>query len=255
MFKVHVELFRMRVFELIEKADRGDWRSALYDYMMMTAIVVSLIPLAFKVEPPIFRVTDYITAIIFIADYLLRWATADYKFKKAGIRSFLRYPFSLMAIIDLLSVLPSLSIVHSGFQVLRVLRLFRAMRVLRVFKAMRYSRTFKIIGEVLVSSRESLIAVGTLAVGYIIVSALVIFTVEPESFGNFFDAIYWATVSLTTGGYGDIYPVTTIGRFVTMISSIFGIAIVALPAGIITAEYMNELSNNQSKNAGSEKKQ
>ena len=73
------------------------------------------------------------------------------------------------------------------------------------------------------------------------VSALVVFNVEPDSFSNFFDAVYWATVSLTTVGYGDIYPVTTIGRIITMLSSIFGIAIVALPAGIITAGYMNEL--------------
>ena len=242
MFKVHVELIRMRIFELIEKADRGDWRSALYDYMMMASIILSLVPLAFKVEPRFFRITDQITAIIFIVDYFLRWATADHKFKKAGIRSFLRYPFSFMAIIDLLSILPSISIVHQGFQVLRILRLFRAMRVFRVFKAMRYSRTFEIIGHVLESSRESLIAVGTLAVCYILISALVIFTVEPDSFNTFFDAVYWATISLTTVGYGDIYPVTTTGRIVTMVSSIFGIAVVALPAGIITAEYMNELA-------------
>ena len=74
-------------------------------------------------------------------------------------------------------------------------------------------------------------------------SALVIFNVEPESFNTFFDAIYWATVSLTTMGYGDIYPVTTLGRIVTMVSSIFGIAIIALPAGIITAGFMEQLSS------------
>ena len=77
------------------------------------------------------------------------------------------------------------------------------------------------------------------------ISALVIFNVEPESFNNFFDAIYWATVSLTTVGYGDIYPVTTLGRVITMISSVFGIAIVALPAGIITAGYMTEIEKNK----------
>ena len=74
------------------------------------------------------------------------------------------------------------------------------------------------------------------------ISALVIFNVEPESFNSFFDAIYWATVSLTTMGYGDIYPVTTIGRIVTMVSSVFGIAIIALPSGIITAGYMDEIN-------------
>ena len=65
---------------------------------------------------------------------------------------------------------------------------------------------------------------------------------EPDSFDTFFDAVYWATVSLTTVGYGDIYPVTGIGRVVTMLSSIFGIAIIAMPSGIITAGFMEELS-------------
>ena len=105
----------------------------------------------------------------------------------------------------------------------------------------RYSKSVRIIVSVFKKSKESLIAVGTLAIAYIIISALIVFNVEPESFNTFFDAIYWATVSLTTVGYGDIYPVPTIGRIVTMISSVFGIAIVALPAGIITAGYMNEI--------------
>ena len=80
--------------------------------------------------------------------------------------------------------------------------------------------------------------------GYIIISAIVIFNVEPDSFENFFDAVYWSTVSLTTVGYGDIYPVTALGRTVAMISSFFGIAIVALPAGIVTAEYIKTLNVN-----------
>ena len=80
-----------------------------------------------------------------------------------------------------------------------------------------------------------------MAVAYILISALVIYNVEPESFATFFDAIYWATISLTTVGYGDIYPVTTIGRIVTMISSAFGIAIIALPSGVITAGYLAEI--------------
>ena len=89
----------------------------------------------------------------------------------------------------------------------------------------------------------------TLALGYIVVSALIVFNVEGDSFGTFFDAIYWATVSLTTVGYGDIYPVTTAGRIITMISSIFGIAIVALPAGIITAGYMDALNEEKDSKA------
>lgn len=95
------------------------------------------------------------------------------------------------------------------------------------------------------NSKDALIAVCTFAVGYILVSALIIFNVEGDSFETFFDAIYWATVSLTTVGYGDIYQITTAGRIVTMISSFFGIAVVALPAGIITAGYMDALNDDQ----------
>lgn len=232
---------RKRIFEIIEKPKAEDKLSSVYDYFMMIAIAFSLLPLAFKQESIVFNIIDKITVVIFIIDYALRWLTADYKFEKKSIISFLRYPFSFMAMIDLLSILPSLTIVNSGFKVLRVLRMIRAMRVLRIFKIVRYSKSFEIIGNVIKKSKESLIAVCILAVGYIVISALVIFNVEPESFNSFFDAIYWATVSLTTVGYGDIYPVTTLGRIITMVSSVFGIAIVALPAGIITAGYMSEV--------------
>lgn len=77
------------------------------------------------------------------------------------------------------------------------------------------------------------------------ISALIIFNVEPDTFDTFFDAVYWATVSLTTVGYGDIYPVTVVGRTIAMLSSFFGIAIVALPAGVVTAEYMNSFKENE----------
>lgn len=232
---------RERIFQIIEKSDGEDKPSRIYDTLMLVSIVASLIPLAFKTENTIFFVIDKAAMVVFVIDYLLRWATADYKFEQKGIVPFLKYPFSPMAIIDLLSILPSLSIINNGFKALRVLRMIRTFRVFRVLKVVRYSKSFQIIGNVVRSSKDSLIAVGVLAVGYIVVSALVIFNVEPDSFNNFFEAVYWATVSLTTVGYGDIYPVSTLGRIITMVSSIFGIAVVALPAGIITAGYMSEL--------------
>ena len=238
---------RKRIFEIIEKSNGEDRWSSIYDWMMIIVIIISLLPLAFKQETFFFLLVDKVTVSVFIVDYFLRWITADYKFGKGNAISFIRYPFSTMAIIDLISILPSLTIVNKGFKVLRVLRMIRAMRVVRVFKAVRYSKSFEIIGNVLRRSKESLIAVGMLASGYILISALIIFNVEPDSFNTFFDAIYWATVSLTTVGYGDIYPISTMGRIITMISSIFGIAIVALPAGIITAGYMEELNNMKEK--------
>lgn len=232
---------RKRIYEIIEVSDGKNILSSLYDFFMIAVIIASLIPLAFKTEYFAFKVIDKICVIIFIIDYLLRLLTADYKYNKKSVTSFLRYPFSFMAVIDLISILPSITVLNNGFKILRVIRMIRAVRVLRVFKAARYSKSFHIIAQVLKNQKKPLIAVGALAVVYVLVSALIIINVEPDSFNNFFDAVYWATVSLTTMGYGDIYPVTTIGRIVTMLSSVFGIAIVALPSGIITAGYMSEI--------------
>lgn len=206
----------------------------IYDYLMIVVIVISLVPLLFVTENIYLRTIDYITAAIFIIDYLARWFTHLRK----GLKDFFTYPFTPMAIIDLLSILPSLTILNKAFKVLRVLRLFRAFRVLKFF---RYSKNIKIIQKVLSKQKGQLLTVGGLALAYIFISALVVFQVEPHTFGDFFNAIYWATVSLTTVGYGDIYPVSEIGKMFSMLSSFFGIAVVALPAGIIVSGYTEEI--------------
>ena len=234
---------RKRLYEIVTASGSDDRVSSGYDAFMIVLIVISLVPLAFKNETPFLSGLDKTCAVIFVLDYLARWMTADYKYGSRSVLSFVRYPFSFMAVIDLLSVLPSFTLMNSCFKVLRMARMFRALRVLRVLKAARYSRSLQIILRVFRRSREALLTVGTLALAYILICALVILNVEPESFENFYDAVYWACVSLTTMGYGDIYPVTAVGRFFTMISSFLGIAIVALPAGIITAGYMAEIEH------------
>ena len=210
---------------------------------MMLVIIISLAPIAAKRNDGIWGMIDTISAIVFVVDYALRLFTADYKLNK-GIKSFIVYPFTPIAIMDLLAVLPSLLPVSGAFRILKMFRLLRTLRVLRIFKFVRYSRSIAIIAEVFRRQKESLLVVVGLAIGYILISALVMISVEPDTFNTFFDAIYWATVSLTTVGYGDIFAVSTVGRIITMVSSVFGIAVVALPAGIITAGYM-EILNGQ----------
>lgn len=236
---------RKRLFEIIEKSNGNDKLSSIYDSFMLVVILLSLVPLAFKSSAYGFVVIDRVCVIIFIMDYILRLITADFKYQDKSIKSFIKYPFSFMALVDLIAILPSFTVLNQGFKVLKLIRLIRALRVFRAFKAFRYSKSIEIIANVLKESRDSLMAVGTLALAYIFISALIIFNVEPDSFNNFFDAIYWATVSLTTVGYGDIYPVTTIGKMVSMASSFFGIAVVALPSGIITVGYLDELNKNK----------
>ena len=235
---------RKKLFSIIESVENDSKLSNIYDFIMMVTIVVSVVPLAFKETNTIFQWIDYITVTIFILDYFLRLITADYKLKKSVI-SFFVYPITPMAVIDLISILPSITVLNSSFRLLKLFRLLRTLKVLRAFKFLRYSKSFDIITNVFRKQKKVLSAVATMAVAYILISALVIYNVEPESFETFFDAIYWATISLTTVGYGDIYPITTIGRIVTMISSAFGIAIIALPSGVITAGYLEEISKDK----------
>lgn len=232
---------RKRIFEIIEIANEGDRASTVYDSIMMVVIIGSLVPLAFKETNPLFDLVDTVTVFIFIFDYAMRLLTADMKLKKDAV-SFVLYPFTPMALIDLMAILPSFTALLPGMRLVKLLRLFRTFRVFRSFKVFRYARSVQIIVDVIRTQRTPLLAVCSMATGYVLISALIIFNVEPETFDNFFEAVYWATVSLTTMGYGDIYPVTTIGRIVTMISSFVGIAIVALPAGIITAGYMDKIN-------------
>lgn len=232
---------RKRIFEIIEIGDENDKLSQVYDFYMMLVIIVSIIPLWTHNDITIFRVIDKVSVVIFITDYALRFLTADYKLKRGAI-SFLLYPFSIMAIIDLLSILPSLTVLKNGYRLLKIVRLMRTFRVFRIFKAFRYSKNVTMVVNVFQKQKDSLLVVCGFAIAYVTISALVIFNAEPETFPTMYDAIYWATISLTTVGYGDVYATSEIGKFITMVSAVLGVAIVALPAGIIMAGYQEELN-------------
>ena len=171
---------KKRLFEIIEAdnpADGLDKASTAYDILMIALVVLSLLPLTMKKDPPVFSLIEHLPVIVFSLDYLLRWATADCKYGTKNAMAFLRYPFSPMAIVDLLSILPSLLTIHPAFRLLRVMRLLRALRVLRVAKVLRYSSSLRILSAVMRDSRKPLMAVLSLAAGYIVLSALLMFTV------------------------------------------------------------------------------
>ena len=231
---------RKRIHQVIELAGQGDKLSHIYDVFMLIVITISLIPLGMK-EPPLWlNYVEIATSVIFVIDYALRFSTADMLLEK-GRTSFLLFPFTPLAIIDILSILPTLFALNSALRALKIFRLMRALRVLKFVKAFRYSKSLLLIAKVFKSQRNSLLTVGFLALGYILLSALIIFNVEQDTFPTFFDAVYWSTVSLTTVGYGDIVTTSVLGKVITMISSIIGIAVIALPSGIVTAAFMTEL--------------
>lgn len=230
---------------LIEPRNENKW-SRTYDIIMLIAIAIGIIPLMFRTQIKLFWYFDLISGICFIIDYFLRWITADYNSKKRGWFAFAIYPFTPMAIIDLLSILPIFNLISPTFKVVRVSRL---LKILRIFKVIRYFEPLEIIMAVIRRQSKILCTVMSLAFFYIFITALIMFNAEedinPETgkflFDNFFDAFYWAACTLTTVGYGDLYPISDTGRVISIISALVGIAIIALPSGIITAGYMEEL--------------
>ena len=238
---------REYIRELIEPRNDSSY-SRIYDWIMLVAIVIGIIPLLYREQPTIFLYFDLISGLCFAVDYLLRWITADLSLKHNRVVAFILYPFTPMAIIDLLSILPTFNLINPTFKVVRVSRL---LKILRVIKVVRYYEPLEIILAVVRRQSKILWTVFTLAVFYIFITALIMFNAEedinPETgrylFDNFFDAFYWAACTLTTVGYGDLYPISDVGRVISIISSMVGIAIIALPLGIVTAGYLDELKN------------
>lgn len=245
---------RQKIYEIVEpRYNTNDGTvSRVYDWVMLVAIIIGIIPLMFREQTRLFYTFDIVSCGIFIIDYIMRWMTADYRIKK-GALSFLIYPFTIMAIIDLLSILPTFNFVKDAFKLTRVIRLAK---IVRVVKIIRYFEPLRVVMAVIKKQRVILCTVLSLAVVYVFITALIMFNAEeqinPDTgeylFPTFFDAFYWASCTLTTVGYGDIYPISATGRVISIISSVVGIAIIALPSGIITAGYMDEVKNRKNNN-------
>ncbi len=245
---------REKIYNIIEPRI-GNRFSRLYDIIMLTAIAIGIFPLMFRSHHKIFVYFDIISCICFVIDYILRWITAGVRSGKKGWKAYVIYPFTPMAIIDLLSILPTINLLAPTFKVARVSRL---LRILRLLKAFRYYEPLEIILAVVKKQSKILFTVLSLALFYIFITALIMFNAEesaihPETgeilFNDFFDAFYWSVCTLTTVGYGDIYPISDTGRVISIISSIVGIAIIALPSGIITAGYIEELKSRKDETA------
>lgn len=240
---------RRRMYEIIEVGRQDDDISRLYDMFMIVVIVISIVPLCTHIDNGYMQWVNRITTGIFVLDYLMRLFTADFKLENSP-RPFIRYPFTGLAIVDLISILPSITALVSEFRLFRMVRLIWTLRTLRIFLLFRYSRNVQLVARVIRRERDSLLAVCTVAVAYVFLAAVVIFNAEPETFPTMFDAIYWSITTLTTVGYGDLYPVSRVGKVITMLSSVLGVAVLAMPTGIITSGFLVELRNDQADTAG-----
>ena len=241
-----MDFFKKRMYEIIEASKDDDQASKAYDVMIFVAVIVSLIPLMLKpgTNNIYIKSIDIITIILFIFDYSARIFTSDYKMGIKSYKAYVAYAFTPMAIIDLLAIIPVLEFI---FPARSALRLFRLFRILLLFKLVRYSKVMTNITNVLRKIKKQLLAVAIVTIIYILAMAMIMYQLETEIFDSFLDAIYWSTISITTIGYGDLAPVTDVGKAISAISALVGVAVIALPSGIITAGYMDEVKKKKSK--------
>lgn len=161
--------------------------------------------------------SERFVAIIFTIEYLIRWFYAKNK---------LRYPFSFMSIIDLMAVLPF----YIGFFVdVGALRVIRALRILRIFKLYRHNEALQNCVMGFRRARKELSILGSMAVVFILLSSVAMFECEhdaqPDKFTSIGDAVWWSIITLSTIGYGDLYPITAEGRIIAVITAFFGLGI------------------------------
>ncbi|MEG0688495.1 MAG: ion transporter [Hungatella sp.] len=228
---------RQRIYQIIEKTEPGDRIAQVYDIFITAVSVISLVPLMFKETTPLLYDINNLAVYLLFMDYVLRFMVHDYKRNEIGDPwAFVKYPLSPWAICDILAIFPTLGLLGKQFKMLRAFR---------IVKIMHYSKSFTYVSNVLKKEKQTLVSVLVIAVAYIFISALIMFCYEPDTFEDFFESLYWATTALTTVGYGDIYPVSIVGRLISMISSVFGIAVIALPAGVVTSGFMNEMTRDK----------
>lgn len=246
--------FKHKVFEIFyTDKEKTSWLYYIDDYFITGLIILNIIMIMLESYDPLyqqyktfFHVFDIFTVIVFTIEYAIRIWVADLAFPaKNKFISRLKYIFSPLGITDFLAILPF----YLPFAVeldLRMLRTLRLMRLFRVFKLAHYSSSMRMIVRVLKDKKQELFITIFATFILLLLSASIMFhieeTVQPEKFPNIFASFWWAVATLTTIGYGDVYPITPAGQFLAALTALFGIGLVAIPTGIISMGFMEELS-------------
>ena len=252
------------IFDVIQPSAEATGRrriiSSIFDDTILALIVFSVVSVficTFKIPDWLFRILihiEFISIIIFTIEYALRIWTANLLYPELNpIRARIRYITSPMAIIDLIAILPILVPVLHTYNLVGV-RVFRLVRLLRIFKLNRYSEALAAIGEVFRYKSQQMIASVFFVFMILILASLLIYYAEhdaqPDQFENAFSGLWWAVATLTTVGYGDLYPITPLGRFLGAVIAILGIGMVAVPTSILSAGFLETLEKQMSAENG-----
>ena len=207
----------------------------------MAAIIASSFKSMEDYSYYLFGIT-YISSFIFLVEYVLRLFAAPELFsQKSPVKARMKYVFSFYGFVDLVAILPCvLTYFYWNTQVMHIIIL---PYIFIIFKLIRYSRSFKIIGSALAVVKDELITAYTACLIIVSFSAIVMYYVErdaqPDVFSNIGDGFWWSIVSFTTTGYGDIYPITGLGKLLGSFISLIGIAMIAIPTAIISSSFIS----------------
>ena len=241
---------RKYLYLIVEPSNKKDL-SYYFDLTIMVLIVLSTIDIILESEQSLsykyktyFNYFEKFSVTIFSIEYLLRvWTCVENeKFKSAFIGR-IKFMFTRMALIDLIAILP-FYLPLIGID-LRFLRMFRLFRIFRILKMARYSSAFDLIKDTVKEKKEELmVTLGFLIIILIITSSLMYYIekdVQPENFSSISKSLWWGIVTLTTVGYGDVYPITVLGKILGGIITLLGIGLVALPSGILASGYTEQI--------------
>ena len=237
---------RNRIYQIIEKASPDDKASRAFDIFIMLLIALNIIAVILETVRPlsrqfpfVFKYFEIFSVIVFSLEYLLRiWTCViNNRFKRPVIGR-LKYMVTPLVIIDLLAILPFYIPMLIPID-LRFLRALRLIRFLRLFKLGRYSKAMQLLGQAYRERKEELLITFFVIGVLLIISSSIMYYFEnaaqPEAFASIPAAMWWGVATLTTVGYGDVYPVTIIGKFLGAIIAILGIGVFALPTGIFAS--------------------
>ena len=245
--------FKRKIVDIIDVGGEVTWMSRCYDVFSALAILVNLTATFMSTYAHmraayghIFTAIEAVTIAFFAIDYVLRVWTANLKYPNKSVRrSILKYVLSFAGIIDLLSFLPYyLPVFFPAGAV--AFRMFRVVRLFKLFRINAYHDSLSVIAEVLSSKRQQLLSSVFIIIILTLASSLCMYSVEyeaqPDVFTDAFSGIWWAVMTILTVGYGEIYPITTLGKILALLITFLGVGMVAIPTAIISAGFVDQYS-------------
>jgi len=245
--------FQNRVLEILEPGRSGDWASKVCDYFIAALVILNILAVTLESVSDFsvnyarqFYFVESFSVVIFAVEYLTRvWASAAKHDAGGRILGSVRlgYIFSFSGLIDLVSILPFyLQALFPGLD----LRVLRTLRLLRIFKLSNYNTAIEDLFSAIYEERKSFFAAFyLLVIAFVLTSSLIYFAehrAQPDKFSSIPDAMYWSLITLTTVGYGDVSPVTWIGKVISVITALMGVSVVALITGIIANAFSNQIA-------------